>query len=164
MAVALAICVVALIAGLAVLLKSLSKIVEVAGGLAWAIVFAAALSYGLYLQLSRKTWQATVYEEDLTSEIAQELKKTLDEVGVKYRVSRSPFKTEVKFSVLSPFKATITVRKWRHVGYKVRGVAVRSGTVIEVSSHPCRAPNTFRKIMWRVFFNTGLIEQAYDWE
>lgn len=164
MAVALAICIVALIASLALLPKTPSKITEIAGGLPWAIVFAVALSYELYLQLSRKTWQATVYEEDLTSEIAEELKKTLDEVGVEYRVLRSPFRTEVKFTVLSPFKATIAVRKWRHVDYKVRGVAVPSGTVIEVSPHPRRAPSILKKVMWRVLFNVGLVEQAYDWE
>ncbi|RLE95358.1 MAG: hypothetical protein DRN04_00540 [Thermoprotei archaeon] len=163
MAIALAICIAALIASLAVLLKNPSKITEIAGGLVWAITFTAALSYGLYLQLSQKTWQTTIYEKDLTSEITQELKKTLDEIQAKYRVTQSPFKTEIKFTVLSPFKATITIRKWRHVGYKVRGVAVPTGTVIEVFPRPRRAPNTFKKIMWRLFFNTGLIEQAYDW-
>lgn len=54
MVIALAICIAALIASLAVLLKNPSKITEIAGGLVWAIIFTAALSYGLYLQLSKK--------------------------------------------------------------------------------------------------------------
>lgn len=49
-------------------------------------------------------------------------------------------------------------------GYKVRGVPVSTGTVIVVKPHPSKAPENLKEFMWKLFFNIGLVDRAYEWK
>ena len=131
---------------------------EIGPGLAWAIIFAVAVGYGLYLSIMKEKWTKSIYSEEITDELAEAIKKELDARGFKYRMRKGPLKKE--FKIFSPCKGDITIRVWTHFRVPLN---VPRGTIIMVKPHPSKASEEFKEVIRYALLSCGHPELAAEW-
>jgi len=96
------------------------------------------------------------------------LEEKLGETNWRYEVKKVWRRRGVNVSIYSPFKAKITVREWVHRGYLTVSsikvpVKTGSGTIIEVSSGPPKAPRPLKKFMYSYLSALRLDREAAKW-
>ncbi len=150
--------------GAIALLRNPEYLWEVGPGFVWAVILTVAFGYGFLSSLKKNVWSASTYTGNYVDELAKAIKAELDRNEFKYTMSQRKLPGICyRFEIFSPYRASITVREWTHLSYKRIGMAVPTGTVIEVKPHPSKAPEKFKEILRYALINTGLPEFAVDW-
>lgn len=119
------------------------------------LVVSGVTVYYLALTFAGKIWTTQIYYGDFFDEAIEILTRILDREKVEYKVEvKEPLIHSLqlppprrKFTILSPFKGTIVVRKWVHRAGRYLFPVGEAGLIVEVRPGPRGAPPKFRKIV-----------------
>lgn len=129
---------------------------------------AAAFTCDVLRKLRGEAWSYTNYSDYFVEDAARTLKEKLEKTNWRYEVKKVWRRRGVSVTIYSPFKAKITVREWVHRGYLTVSsirvpVKTGSGTIIEVSPGPPKAPRPLKKFMYSYLSALGLDREAAEW-